>query len=84
MQRINNLLDLLKDHMKKLYSSEQQLMSAVPVIAQKANSEALKKDIAAYMAVKEENVKRLKECFQHMELPSRGQKCEVVQDLIEN
>lgn len=81
---INNLSDLLKDHVKKLYSSEQQLISAVPTIARNANSEALKKDIAAYMAIKEKNFKRLKECFQDMALPVRGQKCELAEDLIEN
>lgn len=84
MQKINNLSDLLKDNLKKLYSSEQQLISAIPPIAEKANSTMLKADIADYMAVKQENFKRIKECFTDMALTNRVQKCEMVQTLIEN
>jgi len=84
MQKINNLSDLLKDHLKKLYSSEQQLISAIPPIVHKANSAALKADITDYITVKEENFRRLKECFGDIGLTARAAKCEVIQDLIEN
>src|ERR1035437_7351315 len=84
MKSITSLSELLTENMKKLYSSEQQQLAALPTLAEKANSPSLKRNINAYLKTKEENINRLKQSFHLMNIVPRAQKCEIIQGLIQD
>lgn len=84
MKKINNLSELLEDKLKKMYSSEKVQQEALPRIRQKANAGELRNTLNLYEKAKAENLKRLQQCFDTLDMAARGHKCAIIQPLIDD
>jgi ferritin-like metal-binding protein YciE len=75
--------DLLVHELKDLYNAENQLVKALPKMAKAANSDELRKAIEDHLEETKNQVRRLEEAFQQLELPNRGKKCKAMEGLLE-
>ncbi len=80
---LDTLQDLLVDNIKDLYNAERQLLTALPKMAKKASSPALREALEAHHAETEQQVERLVEVFGLLDQPKRGKTCKGMQGLIE-
>jgi ferritin-like metal-binding protein YciE len=81
--KMKSLDDLLHHELKDLYSAEKQLTKALPKMVKAASSEDLKAAFEEHLEVTEQQLQRLEEIFERLELSSRGAKCPAMEGLIE-
>lgn len=81
--KIENLKDLLVHELKDLYSAENQILEALPKMAEAAHSPELKKAFNDHLKETQGQKKRLEEIFQHFDYKPGGQKCDAAEGLIE-
>lgn len=80
---MHTLSHLLEDELKDLYNAENQLIKALPKMAKKANSSALRKAFTSHLAETQGHVKRLEKIGQLMQIKLRGKVCKAMQGLVE-
>jgi ferritin-like metal-binding protein YciE len=80
---IGTMDDLLVHELRDLLSAEKQLMKALPKLAKAASHEELATAFEDHLAETEEQVARLEQCFEILEVSSRGKKCAGMEGLIE-
>jgi len=83
MPKMKTLEDLLVHELKDLHSAEKQIIKALPKMIKAASNDDLKEGLQAHLEETEEQLKRLEEIFETMELPARGPKCKAMEGLIE-
>ncbi|HVW00398.1 MAG TPA: ferritin-like domain-containing protein [Planctomycetaceae bacterium] len=77
------LEDLFVHDLKDVYHAEKQLVRALPKMAKAATSEKLRQAIEEHLAETENQVERLEQVFQTLEVGPRGVKCAAMEGLIE-
>jgi ferritin-like metal-binding protein YciE len=82
MPNVGSLEELLQEELKDIYDAEKQLTKALPKLAKKASSPELKEAIEEHLHRTEEQIDRLEQVFEHMDMPVRGKKCEGMKHLI--
>lgn len=75
MAKITSLEDLLVHELKDIYYAEQQLVEALPDVAEKANSPELKRALEEHLHETEGHVDRLEKIFDLLGQPAKGVKC---------
>lgn len=80
---MDSLADLLVDEIKDLYSAENQLVKALPKMAKKATSPALKKAFAGHLEETKGHVARLQTIGESMGIKLGGKKCKAMEGLVE-
>jgi ferritin-like metal-binding protein YciE len=70
-----NVLDLLSDEIKDLYSAERQLTKAIPKMARGSNDAKLKSAFTAHLAETQEQVRRLEQVAEMLGITPGGKKC---------
>jgi ferritin-like metal-binding protein YciE len=83
MAALKTLHDAFVHELKDIYSAEKQLVRALPKMAKAASSEQLKAAFEEHLEVTEEQVGRLEQVFEALDVSSRGPKCEGMAGLIE-
>ncbi|HET6324069.1 MAG TPA: ferritin-like domain-containing protein [Planctomycetaceae bacterium] len=83
MPEMKSLTQLMGDELKDLFSAENQLVTALPKMAKKASSEALKKAFTSHLKETEGHVKRLETIGKMLDLKLSGKKCKAMEGLIE-
>jgi len=78
---MKSLEDLLKEQLQDLYSAEDQIIKALPKMAEAASSSELKRAFREHLKETEEQKKRLEGLFEEFELDS-GKKCVGMEGLI--
>jgi ferritin-like metal-binding protein YciE len=81
--KVKTLNDLFVHGLKDLYSAEKQLVKALPKMAKNATSDELREALESHLAETEEQVSRLEEIFEELEIGGRGMKCKAMEGLIE-
>ena len=82
--KIPTIAKLLEDQLKDLYSAEGQLVKALPKMAKKASSPALKEAITSHLAETKIQVQRLDQVGQTLGIARMsGKKCKAMEGLIE-
>lgn len=81
--KMKTLDDLLAHEIKDLYSAEKQLTKALPKMAKAASSDELRQAFEAHFEETEQQISRLEEIMEKLELPTRGPKCKAIEGLIE-
>jgi ferritin-like metal-binding protein YciE len=71
----NNLKSLYVDELRDLYSSEQQLIKAIPKMAKTANSEELRKGFEEHLEQTRGHATRLEQILTSLGEPVKGKKC---------
>jgi ferritin-like metal-binding protein YciE len=72
---VKSLHDLFVNELKDLYHAEKQITRALPKMAKNAQSEKLKKAFEDHLKVTENQITRLEEIFDELEIPARAKKC---------
>jgi ferritin-like metal-binding protein YciE len=71
----NNLKGLYVDELRDLYSSEQQLIKALPKMAKAANSNELRKGFEGQLEQTRQHATRLEQILSALGEPVKGKKC---------
>lgn len=79
----NTLQDLLADEIKNLYSAEKQLMKAIPKMAKTASDPALAEAFTDHVAETRQQVKRIEQIAEILNIRASGRKCAGMQACIE-
>lgn len=81
--KMKTLADLLAHELKDLYSAEKQLTKALPKMAKAATSESLQEAFTNHLEETEQQISRLEEVMEMLEVPTRGPKCKAMEGLVE-
>jgi ferritin-like metal-binding protein YciE len=81
--KIPTVEKLLEDQLKDLYSAENQLVKALPKMAKKASSEALKEAITSHLEETKTHVDRLNKIGQILGIKLTGKRCSAMEGLVE-
>jgi len=79
---VKTLQDLFEDGLKDIYYVEKKLVKTLPDMVKKAGSSNLKEAIESHLAETEEQVRRLDQVFEMMNIKAQAKKCEAIEGLI--
>ena len=79
---LNSLDDVLHEQVKDLLSAEQQLVAALPKVAQAAHTEELKQAINEHLEETRNHVQRLQEVTGILGIDNKAETCKAMQGLI--
>ena len=80
--QLGSLNDVLMEELADLYSAENQLVEALPEVAQSANNAELKAALREHLDETRNHVTRLDQVFQSMGETSRDEHCDGMEGLI--
>lgn len=82
MESLENLSDLFVHELRDLYDAEQQLIRALPELAQAANSDELRKGFEQHLAETRGHAQRLEQLFKALGEEPKGKSCKAMAGLI--
>lgn len=77
------LHDMYVEHLKDMYSAENQITKALPKIIQAVTSSELKKALEKHLRETEDQVARIEQLFQSLDASPRGKKCVGMEGVLE-
>ena len=80
---LDNIADLFEEQLKDVYNAENQLTKALPKMAKKASSPALKKAFESHLAETKVHVERLADVAKSLDIKPSGKVCKAMKGLIE-
>ncbi|MCU1324729.1 MAG: hypothetical protein JWN34_99 [Bryobacterales bacterium] len=80
---MDSLTELLQDQLKDLYSAEKQLTKALPALAKKSSTPALKEAMTLHLEETKNQVTRLEQVAETLGISLKGKTCKAMQGLIE-
>lgn len=80
---MKSLQDLLVDHLKDLYSAENQLIKALPKMAKAATSADLSAGFKAHLEETRGQAERLERICEQLGVTPKGKKCAAMEGLVE-
>ncbi len=80
---MHSLHHLLEDELKDIYNAENQLTKALPRMAKKASSAALKKAFTSHLSETERQIKRLEKIAGKLDISLKGKVCHAMKGLVE-
>jgi ferritin-like metal-binding protein YciE len=80
---LNNLQDLYVEELKDLYSAENQILKALPKMADAASDEQLRQAFEEHVEVTKEQVRRLETIFDELDRKPGGKHCKGMEGLIQ-
>jgi ferritin-like metal-binding protein YciE len=78
----NSIQALFTSELKDIYDAEKRLTRALPKMAKAASSDELRSALEEHLAITKEQVARLEEVFQLLELKPQAKTCEAMKGLI--
>lgn len=81
--QFQSLRDVLTHEIQDLYSAEQQVKQAMPKLMKAFNSKKLKDSFVKHQEQTEEQIKRLKEAAQLLDIEMNGEPCKGMAGLLE-
>jgi ferritin-like metal-binding protein YciE len=82
MMTLTNLHDLYVDELKDLYSAENQILRALPLMAQAATAPALAAAFTGHLAETRVHVERLEAIFKKLDTTPNGKQCVAMAGLL--
>src|SRR3954464_11149359 len=80
---VSSVQDLFVEELRDLYHAEKQLTRALPRMAKAASSEELRNAFTQHLEETRNQIERLEEVFELLDVPKRGKRCEAMEGLIE-
>jgi ferritin-like metal-binding protein YciE len=80
--QLQSLEDVLRHELQDLFDAEQQLLQALPKMAQAASSEELRSAFENHLGETRDHVQRLEEIFGQLGIGGTGESCEGMRGLI--
>ncbi len=84
MKELNTLSILFEEELKDIYSAEQMVMESLPKMIEGANSKELKDKFELHLKQTEEQIERLEDVFEMMDLEPEAEKCEGMEGIIKD
>ena len=81
--KIESLRDLYVDHLKDLYSAENQITKALPKVIKNVTSPELKKALENHLKETMKQVDRIEQIFSSLDGSPRGKKCVGMEGVLE-
>ena len=78
----SKLKELFVEELKDIYWAEKHLLKALPKMAKAATSEEVANAFTNHLAQTEEQVGRVEQVFEILEMPARAKKCEAMEGLV--
>jgi ferritin-like metal-binding protein YciE len=78
----SSLTELFQDELRDLYDAENQIVKALPKMAEAASDEELASAFQQHLEVTKKQVKRLEKVFQQLGIKPQGKTCEGMQGLL--
>jgi ferritin-like metal-binding protein YciE len=82
MASLETLHDLFVHELRDLYDAEQQLIKALPLMAQAAKSPELRRGFETHLGETKEHVRRIEQVFKGLGSAPAGKTCKAMQGLI--
>ncbi len=82
MAKLNNLQDLLVEQLQDLYDAENQILKALPKMAEKAVSPELRQGFEQHLSQTKGHVERLEQVFNTLNEKPSGHTCKAMQGII--
>lgn len=82
-EKLNSLDDLFVEELRDLYNAENQLVKALPKMAEAASSPDLRNALEEHLTQTKSQVERLNKVFQMLDVPTRGKECVGMKGIIE-
>lgn len=82
LMSLENLHDLFVHELQDLHDAENQLLKALPLMAQAAKSPQLKKAFEMHLRETQEQIRRLEQVFKSLDESPQGKTCKGMQGLI--
>jgi ferritin-like metal-binding protein YciE len=79
---VKSLHDLMVNELKDLYHAEKQITRALPKMAKNAQSDKLRKAFEDHLKMTENQITRLEQVFEELEIPAKGKKCAGMEGII--
>ena len=79
----NALKELYIDELRDVYNAENQLTKALPKLAKKASFDGLKRAILGHLEETKQQVERLNQIGESLDIKLSGKKCKAMEGLIE-
>jgi ferritin-like metal-binding protein YciE len=83
MMKLDSLNKLYLHELKDIYNGEQQILKALPKMAQTASSPELRAAFEEHLEQTRGHVDRLEQIFQKLDEPAKGQKCKGLEGIID-
>lgn len=83
MPKLESLNDLFVEELRDLYNAENQLLKALPKMAQAASSSDLRTALEEHVTQTRGQIERLDRVFQMLDVPQRGKECLGMKGVIE-
>ena len=80
--KLDSVKDLFLAELRDLHDAEQQLVKALPKMAEAASSRELKSAFSHHLKETEQHVSRLDGIFKHLEEKATGEACEAMKGLV--
>lgn len=80
--KMKNLEDLFVDVLKDLYDAEQQIVKALPKMAEQAHATELKQGFKEHLDMTRQQINRLDQIFKELKMPAQGKHCKGMEGLI--
>jgi len=80
--KATSLRDLYVEQLRDLYDAENQLIKALPKMAQEATSEDLRSALEEHLEVTRQQASRLEQIFEQIGDKAKGEKCKGMEGLI--
>ncbi len=80
--KLESLKDLYLEQLRDLYSAENQIVEALPKMAEKASAPDLRKGFKDHLRQTEQHVKRLERIFKDLQESPKGEECEGMKGLV--
>lgn len=81
--KMKTLQDLLAHELKDLYSAEKQITKALPKMIKACTSEDLREGLQNHLEETEQQIMRLEDILEKLDLTARAVKCQAMEGLIE-
>jgi ferritin-like metal-binding protein YciE len=82
MIKLDTLQDLFVEELHDLHSAEEQLVQALPKLAQAASHEELREAFEHHLQETQDHVRRLDDIYGELGIPASSEKCEAMEGLI--
>jgi ferritin-like metal-binding protein YciE len=82
MVKINSLHDLYVDELRDLYDAENQLIKALPKMAEESNSDELRDGFEEHLEQTRGHARRLEQIFERLGEKPKGKKCKGMEGVI--
>jgi len=80
--KINSLQDLYLDELRDLYDAENQLIKALPKMAEEATSEELREGFEEHLEQTRNHAQRIEQIFERLGEKPKGKKCKGMEGVI--